>query len=35
MKNKIKGRIASRKSIGTKISEEEYTVHAFKFLVEN
>jgi hypothetical protein len=33
MKNKIKGKLSSKKAVGNKMSEDEYTVHAFKFLV--
>lgn len=35
MKNKIKGKLSSKKAVGNKMSEDEYTVHAFKFLVDN
>lgn len=35
MKNKIKGRLNSKKVSANKLSEEEYSVHAFKFLIEN
>lgn len=35
MKNKIKGKISSKKVNGNKMSEEEYSVHAIKFLIDN
>lgn len=35
MKNKIKGKINSKNVSANKLTEEEYSVHAFKFLIEN
>ncbi len=35
MRNKIKGKLSSKKVIGNKMSEDEYTVHALKFVVDN
>jgi hypothetical protein len=35
MKNKIKGKISSKKVNSNKMSEEEYSVHAIKFLIDN